>query len=126
MSDVEKIELEKINFINEYGEYIESNILNKINENDNIMILVLAILMSNKKLKDCNDYIELINYIDEQKVVPFKKNNSLVKNILNTIRGFSNKIYHNDTKGQIIDIKLAHYNSFIDTLEEEKQYIKQA
>lgn len=122
----EQIAMEKIEFINKYGDYFEENILNKVNDKDNIMILILLILMSKKSLNECQDYIVLKNYIEKNKIIPMPMKEKKARNIISNIKGFIDKIYHQNKNGEKIQSCLTSYNDFIIKTEQQKQYRKQA
>lgn len=126
MNVEEKIAKEKIEFIDKYGNYFEANILNKVNEKDNIMNLILAILISKNSLNDCQDYIILKEYIDKNKIIPLPIKQNKARNIISNIKGFLDKIYHHNPKGEKIQLRLTFYNDYLIPMDKQKQYRKQA
>lgn len=90
MSQVDRIKLEKIAFIQDNSEVFYNELFNKDENNNSTIFLITSLLLKQDSLEECSEYNVL------NKIVDMGENNGLgnsfLANILTTITHFLTKI----------------------------------
>lgn len=95
MSEIDKIKIEKINFLESHSEKFYNELFNKDEGHDSTICLITNMLLKEEKLEDCEEYDCLNKVIESEEKEKIK--DSFLSNILTTITQFLTKLGAEDS-----------------------------
>ena len=95
MSGIDKIKIEKINFLESHSEKFYNELFNKDAENNSTICLITSMLLREEKLEECKEYIFLNGMVETEEQEEIK--NSFLSDILTTITQFLTRLGAEDS-----------------------------
>ena len=100
MNGIDKIKIEKINFLENHSQKFYNELFNKDEENNSTICLITNMLLREEKLEDCKEYSFLNGMIETEQQEEIK--NSFLPNILTTITQFLTRLGAEDSAKVIL------------------------
>lgn len=115
------MENNEIEYIIKNSTFIKNNLLNKIDNNLNLLMIIFLILNEEEETKKKKNLLLLENYINENAKANIENNDKDFLNIISTINLFIRKAYNDDSKAKKM---IEHINKYLICLNSnEKKYV---
>lgn len=118
------MENDEIQYIIKNSTFIKNNLLNKVDDNLNLLMIIFVILNEEDKNKKKKNLLLLENYINENTKINIENNDkdflTIISTIISTINLFIRKAYNDDSKAKKM---FEHINEYLMYLNlNEKKY----
>lgn len=114
------MENDEIQYIIKNSTFIKNNLLNKVDDNLNLLMIIFVILNEEDKNNKKKNLLLLENYINENTKINIENNDKDFLTIISTINLFIRKAYNDDSKAKKM---IEHINEYLMYLNlNEKKY----
>ena len=114
------MENDEIQYIIKNSTFIKNNLLNKVDDNLNLLMIIFIILNEEDKNKKKKNLLLLENYINENTKINIENNDKDFLNIISTINLFIRKAYNDDSKAEKMTEQINQYLIYLNS--KEKKY----
>ena len=116
------MENDEIQYIIKNSTFIKNNLLNKVDDNLNLLMIIFVILNEEDKNKKKKNLLLLENYINENTKINIENNDKDFLTIISTINLFIRKAYNDDSKAKKMFEHINEYLMYLNLNEKKIQF----